>query len=56
MANDSSCSGPQLKGTFSFTNSLMGSASSVSLGENFDKKFIIPINDCTSFLDPGDGI
>ena len=33
MANDSSCSGSQLKGTFSFTNSLMGSANSVSLGE-----------------------
>ena len=34
IVNDSWCSGPQLKGTFSFVSSLMGSASSVNLGEN----------------------
>ena len=33
----SQCSGPQLKGTFSLDSSLMGSDSSESLAENFDK-------------------
>ena len=31
------CSGPQLKGTLSLDNSLMGSASSDNLAENFEE-------------------
>ena len=56
MVNDSWCSGPQLKGTFSLINSLIGSDNSVSLSKNFDKLLTIPMKDCTTFLELGEGI
>ena len=37
LVNADWCSGPQLKGTLSLDNSLMGSTISDNLAENFDK-------------------
>ena len=54
--NASWCSGSQLNGTFSLHSSLMGSASSDNLTENLEIKFIMPMKDCTCFIQVGTGI